>query len=146
MSRPRLLAVVVATAALVAALAAPTADARVEADSEYTKKQTYAGALRYLRVELGYEITERDPDAAYLLFKYPAPGSQRTTNGALEIVESRSSVKILVRLPQMPAYHEQMLSEGLLKKLREDYGDPPRRSREEKPPATDAGSERKPSG
>ncbi len=141
MPRGRILAVTVGLVLAVAFAFAPRgADARIEAGSDYTKKQTYAGALRYLRVELGYEITERDPDAAYLLFKYPAPGGNRTTHGALEIVESRTGVKILVRLPQMPAYHEQMLSDGLLKKLREDYGDPPRRKKEENPPAGDGGA------
>ena len=47
-------------------LCAPFAEARVEAEAHYSKAQTYSAALRYLRVDLGYEVMEKDADAAYL--------------------------------------------------------------------------------
>jgi hypothetical protein len=113
-------------AALAAALAAPGAEARVEAESGYTKAQTYSGALRYLRVDLGYEVVERDPDAAYLIFRYTQTGqNKRPTNGTIEVVETQGRVKLLVQIPEMPEYHERVLRDGLLKKLRLEYGEPP---------------------
>jgi hypothetical protein len=116
----------VAIAAL-AALAWPcAAAAKSQADSRYTKAQTYNAALRYLRVDLDYEITERDPEAAYLMFRYAPPGRKATTSGAIEIVETRDAVRVYVQLPQMPAYHEQVLKDGLMKKLGDEYGEPPR--------------------
>ncbi len=39
-----------------ALLFAHSATARVGGESEYSKAQTYSGALRYLRVDLGYEV------------------------------------------------------------------------------------------
>lgn len=117
--------------AMVAALAtggllATDAAARAEAEVRYTKTQAYSAALRYLRVDLGLEITEKDPDAAYLLFKYSVPGKATPTNGAIEVVEVRDRVKVVVQLPKLPSYHEQAVKEGLLKKLAAEYGEPPR--------------------
>ena len=68
---------------VVALTVAAPADARVDASSPYTKAQTYSGALRYVRVGLGYEIVEKDPDAAYLIFKYTAPGGNKVPRAAV---------------------------------------------------------------
>jgi hypothetical protein len=130
--RPRFSFPVVVLAVIVAVLLAASAEARVEADSDYTKAQTYSAALRYLRVDLGYEVVEKDPDAAYLIFRYTHTGqNKRPTNGTIEVVETRGRVKLLVQIPEMPEYHERVLRDGLLKKLRLEYGEPPA-----KPPVT----------
>jgi hypothetical protein len=125
-----------ATAALVVlVLSSGYAGASVDAQSSYTKTQTYNGALRYLRVDLGYEVTEKDPEAAYLLFRYFSDGKKTATNGSIEIVEQRESVRLYVRVPDLPRYQEELLSEGLLRKLRDEYGEPP--PRHENPPPRD---------
>jgi len=124
---------------LLAALAfAPPCHASVETDSAYTKAQTYHAALRYLRVDLSYEVVERDPDAAYLLFRFVPTGRKAPSNGSIEIVERKSGVRLLVRLPELPRYQEQVLSEGLMRKLEGEYGEPPRR--DEPPPGKKEGS------
>jgi hypothetical protein len=116
------------------------ASARVAGKSEYSKAQTYSGALRYLRVDLGYEITERDPDAAYLIFRYQLPGQHPgTATGSVEIIESDGHVKLFIQIPTMPEYHERVLRDGLVRKLHEEYGVPP-------PPAAPAPSHKKPEG
>jgi hypothetical protein len=123
---------------LAALLVVTSARARVEADSAYTKTQTYSGALRYLRVDLGYEVVEKDPDAAYLIFRYaPNANPKDTLSGTVEVVETESRVKVFVQIPRMPEYHERVLRDGLLRKLREEYGVPP--PRVEKKPEADAG-------
>lgn len=99
--------------------------ARVEGGSSYTKAQTFSGALRLLRVDRGYEIVEKDVEAAYVLFRYPLPGQKMPANGALEVVETPSGVKVFVQLARLPEYHETVLRDALLRKLREDYGPPP---------------------
>lgn len=132
-----------ATLALGALVATGSAQGSTEARSGYTKRQTYSAALRYLRVDLGYEVVEKDPDAAYLIFRYQPPGRRQTTSGSIEIVESRDEVKLLVQLPQMPSYHETVLRDGLLRKLRSEYGDPPRTKRQPDPkPPDDANADR----
>lgn len=125
-----------------AVLAASAAGARVEAESDYTKAQTYSAALRYLRVDKGFEVLEKDADAAYLIFKYQPPGpAGGASNGTIEIVEAGGRVKVLVQLARMPEYHERVLKDGLLKKLREEYGTAVRRPPPEKKPPADAGGD-----
>jgi hypothetical protein len=119
-----LVSVLMALAVVIAP--APPADARVDGGSSYTKAQTYSGALRYVRVDLGYEVVEKDPDAAYLIFKYAAPGGSKssTVTGTLEVIEASGGVRVFVSLPRMPEYYERVFRDGLLKKLREEYGAP----------------------
>lgn len=128
---------VLSAALLVAASAFATgATARVDGTSVYTKAQTYSGALRYVRVDLGYEVTEKDPDAAYVIFKYlPAGGSKNApVTGTLEVVEASGGVRLFVNLPRMPEYYERVFRDGLLRKLRDEYGAPPAKKPAEKPP------------
>lgn len=120
------------------------AGARVEAESGYSKAQTYSGALRYLRVDLGYEVLEKDADAAYLVFRYLPPGQPKSAStGTLEVVDRGDGVRVFVRLPSMPEYHEVVLRDGLMRKLRDEYGVPPPKKPAVEPapkaPAPDAG-------
>ena len=116
------------------------ARARVEADCGYTKVQTYSAALRYLRVDLGYEVVEKDPDASYLIFRYAVPNQPKNpSTGTVEIVATDSKVRLFVQIPRMPEYHERVLRDGLLKKLREEYGVPAQRP-EKKPEPADGGA------
>ncbi len=118
------------------------ATARADADTHYSLAQTFGAALRYLRVDLGYEVTEKDPEAAYLLFKYRVPGEpKREVPGALELVKLDKKVRIFVKIPQMPVLHEQLLRDGLLRKLAQEYGEIGRPNPEKpKNNAPDAGS------
>lgn len=100
------------------------AQGRVEARTGHSKARTYHAALRYLRVDLGYQVTEKDAKAAYLLFEYTAPNRKTVTHGSIEIIETDETVRVYVQVPSMPRYHEQVLSDGLMKKLREEYGEP----------------------
>ncbi len=123
-------------AALAIAGLAPGASARVDGSSSYSKAQTYSGALRYVRVDLGYEVVEKDPEAAYLIFKYSSRGSAKdaSVTGTLEVIEAGGSVRLFVSLPRLPEYQERVFRDGLLKKLRDEYGPPPVVA---KKPATD---------
>ena len=115
------------------------AQARVDGSSAYSKAQTYSGALRYVRVDLGYEVVEKDPDAAYLIFRYAPTGQAKDLpTGTVEVVETEARVKVFVQIPRLPEYHARVLRDGLLKKLREEYGVPP--PRVEKKPEPDAGA------
>ncbi len=130
---------------LLGALPASKASARVEERLAYTKNQSYQAALRYLRVDHGYTIVEKDQESGYLLFEYPKRESG-FTQGSIQVIERDEAVAVIVQLPTLPSYHERLLIEGLLKKIREDYGAPPQKKRvEEKAPEDPpAGDENKP--
>ena len=59
--------------AAVALQAAPAA-ARAVQDERYATEQTWNAALRLLRVDFGFAITERDRDAGFILFSYQDAG------------------------------------------------------------------------
>jgi hypothetical protein len=121
-------------------LCALTAQARTESELQYTKAQTYSSALRYLRVDLGYSVTEKDAEAAYLMFEFQRTDQKKLGLGTIEIVETDQSVKLVVRIPELPEYQERMLAEGLLSKLKNEHGDPPPR----KPPESEEPKETPP--
>jgi hypothetical protein len=99
------------------------AKARTTSDVRYTKTQSYSTALRLLRIDLGYAITERDAEAAYLLFEFE--DEKKTQTGSIEIVPNDAGVTLAVRLPKLPSYRERMLRDELMRKLVEDYGTAP---------------------
>ena len=127
MARSSLRSLASVLAALLVTSPAAPAGARVDGGSSYSKAQTYSGALRYVRVDLGDEVVEKDPEAAYLIFKYAAPGGAKNSSvtGTLEVVEANGGVKRFVSMPRMPEYYERVFRDGLLKKLRDEYGAPP---------------------
>jgi hypothetical protein len=143
MARSSLRSLFAALAALAIAATVAVADARVDGASGYSKAQTYSGALRYLRVDLGYEVVEKDPDAAYLIFKYTAPGGGKSSavTGTLEVIEASGGVRLFVNLPRMPEYYERVFRDGLMKKLKDEYGAPPPVA---KKPTEKAPAEKKP--
>ena len=143
MRSPKRLCLVVGGVLLAALLLCASATARVGGESEYSKSQTYSGALRYLRVDMGYEVVEKDPDAAYLIFRYELPGQKKATaTGTIEVVEADGHVKLYVQIPTMPEYHERVLRDGLVRKLHDEYGTPPHKSPPpEKKPEADAGTD-----
>ncbi|MFO0588865.1 MAG: hypothetical protein U0441_15045 [Polyangiaceae bacterium] len=105
--------------------------------SPYTFDQTYSTALRMLRVDLGYKVTEKDAENGYILFEYTSPESgNRVCSGAIELVKSKQRVQVTVQIPAMPQYHEQMIADALSRKLTADYGDPPKPAA----PTEDAGA------
>jgi hypothetical protein len=104
-----------------------SAQARSESVLHYTKAQTFSSALRYLRVDLGYSVTEKDPEAAYLMFEFPRSDQKKLGLGTIEIVETDESVRLVVRIPELPEYQERMMADGLLSKLKNEHGEPPPR-------------------
>lgn len=113
--------------------------AKAEGESPYTLPQTYGAALRLLRVDLGLEVTEKDAEASYLLFRYRLlEDPKRVVDGAIEFVSLTNRVKIIVKLPQLPESHERLLRDKLVRKLRDDYGEPPKRVEPPKPPSSPA--------
>lgn len=107
-------------------LAATEAEAKAAFDSAYSFEQTFNAALRLVRVDRGFKVTEKDQAAGYVLFEYKSHESgERVSAGSIEMVPSGGVIKVVVQLQQMPRYHEQVLADALQKKLRDEYGAPP---------------------
>jgi hypothetical protein len=123
------------TAALTLAAAialGPTHEARAKSayESSYGFDRTWNAGLRLVRVDMSMKVTEKDETNGYLLFDYKSPESQgKPVPGSMEFIRSKDNgaVRVVVQIPQMPGYHEQVLVDSLSRKLRNEYGDPPKR-------------------
>ena len=128
------------TAAIV--LTGPDASAKSSYESGYGFDRTWNTALRMVRVDMNMKVTEKDEQNGYLLFEYKMQESSKPSSGSMEFIRGRepdAPVHVFVQLTTMPKYQEQMLIDSLAKKLREEYGDVPRR-RPTPPSAPDAGA------
>src|SRR5256885_8971098 len=128
-----------------AAIAWPSgdADARGTYESGYGFERTWNAGLRLVRVDLALKVTEKDEANGYLLFDYRSPESgAKPCPGSMEFIKSKDdgSVRVVVQIAQMPGYHEQVMVDALARKLRNEYGDPPKSPPIPKPPK-DAGPE-----
>jgi len=140
--KPALAAILCAGAA--ASVLVPASDARAKSsyDSAYGFERTWNAGLRLVRVDLALKVTEKDDANGYLLFDYKSPESgQKPVPGSMEFIRAKDgTVRVVVQIPQMPGYHEQVLVDSLSRKLRNEYGDPPKKPTT--PPAPrDAGPE-----
>jgi hypothetical protein len=125
------------------------ASAKSAYDSDYGFERTWNASLRLVRVDRGYKITEKDEANGYILFEYKSADSKNVTSGSIELIRGANAtdpVRVVVQLPQMPRYHEQVLIDDLARKLRHEYGEPPAKKKDkpaEKAPS-DAGADAAP--
>ncbi len=118
--------IVAGTLSLAAAFAPALASARATQDERYTFDLTWNAAVRLIRVDMGFTITERDRETGFVMFTYADAG--RTTPGSLELIRTRvdgvDGCRVVVNVPQMPTYVERHLLTRLARKLHDEYGDP----------------------
>jgi hypothetical protein len=111
-------------------MSSPDATAKSGLDSSYGFERTWNAGLRLVRVDLGLKVTEKDDTVGYLMFDYKSPESgQKTVPGSMEFIRAKDggNVRVVVQIPQMPGYHEQVMVDQLARKLRNEYGDPPKK-------------------
>ena len=126
-------------------LTSPEVSAQSTYDSPYGYDRTWNAALRMVRVDMGMKVLEKDEQTGYLLFEYTSSESGKlVTHGSIELVkphDPEGPVHVIVQLPQMPRYHEQVILNQLTRKMRAEYGDPPvHKTPAPPPPPSDAGA------
>ncbi len=94
----------------------------------YPIKQVWPTAVRYLRVDRKYVITDRDQDAGYIMFEFPLNGTSKGS-GHLEMIETtdasgRESVNLVVNTGAGPTYLPSSIADGLAAKILEERGQP----------------------
>jgi hypothetical protein len=123
---------------LAAAVGLVSQDARAKSayESAYGFDRTWNAGLRLVRVDMNLKVTEKDETNGYMLFDYKSPESGKPVPGSMEFIRAKDdgAVRVVVQIPQMPGYHEQVLVDSLARKLRNEYGDPPKRPIPSPPP------------
>lgn len=123
---PRL--ALVAIAGLCGTLALPQpARAASKRVVHYTFEQVWPAALRFLRLDEGCEIVERDMEAGYVIFDLEQ--KDKKFRGALEIIriddqDGKPTVRLIMRIDNQPNYTEAGLLRRFESKLRNELGEP----------------------
>jgi hypothetical protein len=100
-----------------------TAGARKEQAFRYPFVRVWDTAVRLVRVDLESPIGEKSREDGYFLFEFPNNG--KAVPGSLEVVRiGDNEVRVVVQVPAMPTYVEQMILDKLQKKLTGEYGLP----------------------
>jgi hypothetical protein len=135
------------SAVVAVSIAAPGAFAKSEKLASYSYDEVWPTAVRFLRVDEGFEITEKARDEGYVLFAVAEEG--KVFRGALELVKTkddrgRKSVRLVLTIEDRPDYMEQGILRRLDNKLRDELGDPGPPPPEPKPKPDDDGEDSKP--
>lgn len=104
------------------------AAARSTSTLPYPSTEVWAAAVRFLRVDRGLPIREKDEGAGYVLFDYSDGG--KSYKAALELVpftddDGRVTTQASLTIAGLPKRYEGALLEGLGAKIRDERGPPP---------------------
>jgi hypothetical protein len=123
------------------------AHARSATTVAYPIADVWPSLVRFLRVDRGYPIQEKDEVSGYILFDLI--DGKKAYKASIELVGSgaeseRESTKIIVTIHDLPRHFELTLLDKLAAKINEDRGPPPP-ARTRRPPGGsaphDAGSQ-----
>jgi hypothetical protein len=132
---------VLAALAAASGLTPATAWARTLEIASYPIANVWPAAVRFLRVDRGFPVREKDEAAGYVLFDYT--DGPKPCKGSLELIratdpEGREATRIAISIPDLPRRYEQMLLDKFVAKLRDDHGPPAPPPRKPEPPRPDA--------
>lgn len=100
--------------------------ARSEKTLAYQRDQCWPTAVRFLRVDEGLKVIEKDAEAGYVLFELKEEG--KTFRGSLEVmtvqVDGRSVVRFVLQIEDRPSWLEISMLTRLERKLRAELGAP----------------------
>jgi len=112
--------------ALLLVLVATPAFARSEKTMAYPRDQVWSPVVRFVAVDEHLKITEKDPDAGYVLFELRDEG--KTFRGSLEVMtidhDGRKETRFVIQIEDRPSWMELAMLGRLEKKLRTELGSP----------------------
>jgi len=107
-------------------LATSSAHARSEKTLAYPREPAWAAAVRFIRVNAGLKVIEKDAEAGYVIFEFKE--EKKTFRGSLELVEvikdGRKLVRFVMTIEDRPQWVEIELLTKLERKLRAELGAP----------------------
>ncbi len=116
----------------------------------YPITSVWPAAVRFLRVDRGFPVHEKDEAAGYILFEWT--DGPKSCRGSFELIqvtdsEGRDATRVAITIPDLPKRYEQMLFDKLAARLKDDIGPPPPPPRKPEPAAKpDAGPPAPPPG
>jgi hypothetical protein len=138
----RTLRVTVLATLLMAGAEVRDAHARSTQVMSYPLSEVWSTAVRFIRVDQGYKVREKDEDSGYVLFDLVE--GAKTYKASLELItatddQGRDGTRAAFSIPDLPRHFEITLLDKLLSKVRDERGSPapapPRKPQGERPPA-----------
>jgi len=116
--------------ALALVLGATPSLAKSDKTLDYSYDSVWSTAIRLIRAERGYKITDKDRENGYVLFVFPGTGSVKECSASLELVrvtdqQGAKQVRAQLGIEHQPAWVEVHLLDALEQKLRDELGAPP---------------------
>jgi len=103
-----------------------TAYARSEKTLAYPRDAAYQTAVRFIRIDAGFKVIEKDADAGYVVFELRE--DKKIFRGSLEVIETvkdgRKLVRFVMTIEDRPSWLEIALLGKLELKLRAELGTP----------------------
>ena len=115
----------------------PSAQAKSSKKVLHSYEHVWPAAVRFLRVDEGLKISEKDAETGYILFELAAEG--KVFPGAMELIRRKDSsrrdtVEVQLDIRNRPSYIEKAILDRLQRKIRRELGFPkPPPAPEEKP-------------
>jgi hypothetical protein len=107
-------------------IATGSAHARSEKTLAYPREPAWSAAVRFLRVNAGLKVIEKDAEAGYVIFEFKE--EKKTFRGALEVIDvvkdGRKHVRFVMTIEDRPTWVEIELLTKLERKLRAELGPP----------------------
>jgi len=126
--------------------ASPPAFARSQKTLAYPRPESFAAAVRFLRVDENLTLIEKDSDAGYVLFELKE--EKKTFRGSLEVIEvvsdGRHAVRFVITIAERPEWVEVRMLNALEKKLHAELGAPAPAPSPKKAPSEDAPKKKDP--
>jgi hypothetical protein len=96
--------------------------ARAQADLPYGIDEAFSTAVRFVRIDRGCKLVDKDADAAFVAFECSDGG--RVRRGSMEIIKLAAGVRTQVTLGDDTHGMELRWLELFERKLREEHGTP----------------------
>jgi hypothetical protein len=107
-------------------LATSTAHARSEKTLAYPRDPAWSATVRFIRVNAGLKVIEKDNEAGYVIFEFKE--DKKTFRGSLELIEvvkdGRKVLRFVITIEDRPAWVEIDMLTKLERKLRAELGTP----------------------
>jgi hypothetical protein len=114
------------------------AHARAASELPYSVADAFSTAVRFVRVDRGCKLVDKDADAAFVTFE--CKDEDKTKRGSLELWRSSGGVRVQVTLGDDPHYVELRWLELFERKLKDERGTPPPVARKPPPSPPDLGA------
>ena len=123
------------------------ADAKTSRKVSHSYERVWPTTVRFLRIDEGLKIVEKDSETGYVLFELEDEG--KIFSGSVEVVRRRDSskrdaVELILNIHKRPSYMEHAILDRMLLKIQDELGRPKSPPRKKAPPKKEAPPESPP--